>query len=257
MTTALAHEPGTPCWLDLMTPDPEQARDFYAEIFGWDYEVGPPETGHYAMCLVNGRQAAGIGQLPRDAPFPTAWTVYFASADADATAAKAVELGGSIVMGPMDVMDAGRMLVAADPTGAVFGVWQPGVHKGAGVVREPGSLSWCEVNTRGAATARDFYAALFGLTAKPLPMPDFEYFTLHRGEETLAGVMQMNAQFPAEVPPHWLPYLAVADTDEVCVRIDAAGGSVLVEAKDTPYGRMAVVADPFGAAFAILAAPPS
>ena len=255
MTTVAAHAPGTPCWLDLMTPDPEKARDFYEDVFGWDYEVGPPETGHYAMCLVGGRQAAGMGQLPKDAPFPTAWTVYFATADADASARRIAELGGSIVLGPMDVMDAGRMVIAADPTGAAFGLWQPGMHKGAGVVAEPGSLSWCEVNTRSAAQARDFYAALLGLTAKPLPMPGFEYYTLYRDDDTHAGVMQMTAQFPADMPPHWMPYFAVTDTDDACVRIDAAGGSIVADATDTPYGRMAVLADPFGAVFAIIQPP--
>jgi uncharacterized protein len=255
MTTVDAHAPGTPCWLDLMTPDPERARDFYAEVFGWDYEVGPPETGHYAMCRVNGRQAAGMGQLPKDAPFPTAWTVYFASADAAASATRIAELGGSVMMGPMDVMDAGRMVVAADPTGAVFGLWQPGMHKGAGVMQEPGSLAWCELDTPAAAQARDFYAALLGLTAKPLSMPGLEYYTLHRGEDAHAGVMQRGTQGPADVPPHWLPYFAVSDTDDACVRIDAAGGSILVEAEDTPYGRMAVAADPLHAAFAIIQLP--
>lgn len=238
-----------------MTPDPEKARDFYEDVFGWTYEVGPPETGHYAMCLAGGRQAAGIGKLPEGAPFPTAWTIYFGTADAAASAAKVTELGGSVMVGPMDVMDAGRMVIAADPTGAAFGLWQPGAHKGAGVLAEPGALAWSEVSTRDAKRARDFYAALLGLTAKSLDAPGMEYYTLHRGDDTHAGVMHMGESFPAEIPPHWTAYFAVADTDDALVRIDAGGGKIFVPANDTPYGRMAIVADPFGATFAIIQPP--
>lgn len=247
------HEPGTPSWFDLMTTDPEKARAFYGALFGWTFEVGPPESGFYTMCLKNGRPAAGIGKKPDGAPFPPAWTVYMASADADATTAAVREKGGAVVMGPMDVMEEGRMAIYADPTGAVFGVWQPKRHTGSRVTGEHGAMAWCEVNTRKGPEARDFYAGVLGLKGRQIE--GMEYWTLHRGEEAVCGVLQMNEKWPADVPPHWMAYFAVDDTDAALEKVKELGGVVCVPPFDTPYGRMAVINDPAGAALSIIQLP--
>jgi predicted enzyme related to lactoylglutathione lyase len=248
------HAPGTPSWVDLMTPDPEGARKFYGALFGWTFAIGGPETGHYTMALLAGRNVAGIGRRPDDAPFPSVWTTYLASANVDADVARITKLGGQIMMPPMDVVDAGRMAIAIDPTGAAFGLWQAKQHHGAQVTGEPGAMTWHEVATRDAERARDFYANLFDLGSKKLPMA-LTYFMLERGGQSVSGVMQMNEQWPAEIPPHWMPYFAVKDTDAFAKQAEALGGKIGAQPFDTPYGRIAVISDPFGAHFSIVTEP--
>ena len=250
MTKIDKHPPGTVTWVDLMTSDPEKARAFYTSVFGWQFEVGGPETGGYAMAKLDGRNVGGIGGYPPGQQMPPAWSVYFASDDLDATIAKAKQLGANVMMGPMDIMDQGRLAFFIDPTGAAFGVWQAMKHTGAQTIDEPGAMCWREVNTRDAKGAIDFYAKLLGLEPKKLE-GGMEYWTLHKGPTTVGGVMAMTKEWEG-VPPHWMNYFAVKDTEAACKAIEAAGGKVSVPSFDTPYGRIAVVNDPQGAVFSVI-----
>lgn len=255
MPTKESHTPGTVSWFDLMTNDLEETRRFYGGLFDWTFDIGPQEMNFYSMCNVGGRPAAGMGQIPPGAQFPPSWTVYFSVTSVDETATKVGEAGGSVIMPAMDVPNAGRMAVCADPTGAVFGIWQPGGHTGAGITDDPGAMTWCEVNTRDAQKAREFYAQVFGLEVHK--MDGMDYWTLHQGEETAAGVLQMTDEWPAEIPPHWMPYFAVGDTDVAADKVKELGGSVKVEPFDTPFGRIAVIADPGGAFLSLIALNPN
>lgn len=253
MTTVKQHAPGSVTWVDLMTPDIEGACRFYGELFNWKFAVGPAETGHYTMAKVQGDNVAGMGQMPPGSEYPSAWTVYFGTRDVDVSAARVRELGGQVMVGPMDVMQEGRMLVAADPSGAVFGLWQPGAHHGAQRIDEVGAMCWREVNVRDLAVARGFYTGLLELEARPMPAPGMTYETLHAGDTTVGGMLQMDASWPAEIPPHWMTYFAVDDVDAAAARVTNGGGKVFQPPFDTPYGRMSVVADPWGAVFSIMA----
>jgi uncharacterized protein len=250
MTHTNSHAAGTPSWVDLMTPDLDKALAFYGPLFGWEFSTGPAETGYYTMCRKGGRNAAGLGQLPQSASFPPAWALYFATEDVDAACERVRQQGGQVGMGPMDVMEQGRMAICADPTGAHFGFWQPRNHKGAGVVDEHGAMVWHEVNTRHGEKARDFYAAV--LLLEPRKMEGIEYWTLHRGEKAVAGVLQMNERWPADMPPHWMNYFAVDDTDAAVKKVAELGGKVHVPPFDTSHGRLAVVSDPAGATFTVI-----
>jgi len=128
---------GTPCWIDLMVTDAAAARQFYSSLFGWDILDGPPEAGGYLMCMINGRAVTAISPKPQENPFPNVWSTYLASDDLDATAARAKAAGSTFMMEPMDVMTAGRLGFAMDPTGAPYGIWQAGDHKGVAVYNEP------------------------------------------------------------------------------------------------------------------------
>lgn len=254
-----SHTPNTPAWFDLMTTDAAAARAFYGGLFGWTFDVQGPELGHYAIALRHDRVAAGIGAIaPAEdgtPAYPPAWTVYFAVEDADKTVAAAMEGGGNVMVPPMDVGVEGRMAILADSTGAVFGLWQPHAHKGAQVIREHGAMTWCEVNTRDADAACAFYGELFGLEARPLETggdgAGVTYFTLHKGDITAAGVMQMTAAW-GELPAHWMAYFGVDDTDAAAQKVVELGGEVLHGPFDTPYGRMAVIKDPQGAVLSIV-----
>lgn len=248
--------PGTVAWVDLQTPDLSAARKFYGDLLGWSFVGGDtPEMGFYVTAQRNGRNAAGLARLGEGSPFPPMWSVYFAAENADDVARRVAEGGGQVVVPPMDVMEEGRMAYFSDPTGAFFGVWQGKRHQGAQVVDEPGAMVWHEVYTRDATRARRFYTQLFGLEERRLDSPAIEYWSLHRGEQTVCGLMQMTEQMPPETPAHWNTYFAVSDVDQSEKQVVALGGKVRQPAFDTPYGRMTAVADPFGAAFCLLTPP--
>jgi len=251
-------EMGTPVWMDLMTPDLEKARAFYGPLLGWSFVIGSKESHYYTLCQVNGLNAAGMGQLPPGMSAPPAWTLYFGVEDIHAAAALVQKHGGHVGMGPIDVFDQGRLAICADPTGAHFGLWQSLKHQGAQLVNEPGAMTWRDLKTRDAAAARAFYGAVFGLEAKKLEgMGHMQYWTLHKGQTTVGGILQMTAASPAEVPAHWQCYFAVPDADVAVKQATELGGKVLREPLDSPYGRVAALADPSGATFTVIKLTPT
>lgn len=243
---------GTPCWVDLGVDDIDKARAFYGGLFGWDIQSGPPEAGGYAICLLRGRPAAGIGPKMGPAEMPTVWTTYLAADSADDIAAKVKTAGGQLLTDLMDVMDAGRMAIAADPAGAVFGIWQGRAHTGAGVANEPGSLCWNENMSRDFEGNKAFYRAVFGYDYDDMSGDGFSYATLKVGDAIVGGIGGLPADVPAEVPAHWSTYFAVADTDAALGTVTGLGGSVVRPAWDSPYGKMATVSDDQGAQFSLI-----
>ena len=235
-----------------MTPEPETARNFYGELFGWDYQVGGEDTGFYAIALRDGHRVAGIGPMMMDGAHPAVWTTYLASSDVDAASRAVTDAGGTVVGPPMDVMDFGRMAVVQDPTRGTFGIWQAGTHIGTELFNEPGALVWNELLTRDYAGAQPFYASVFGYTYTEIGGDDFRYSTVEVGGNTVGGLGALPDEVPAAVPPHWLSYLAVDDVDALVERAVALGGAVQRPAADMPYGRHAGLADPAGAGFAII-----
>jgi predicted enzyme related to lactoylglutathione lyase len=242
---------GTPCWVDIMTTDSAGAREFYGTLFGWDIEVGPPETGGYGMASARGRHVAGIGQL-EGLENPPAWTTYLATSDVAATCAAIEAAGGTILAPPMQVMEHGSMAVVFDSAGAVFGLWQADQHTGVTLANEPNSLVWNELMTRDYEAAKAFYGSVFGWTFTDIGDAGFQYATVELNGVTVGGLGALPAEVPAEVPAHWRAYFAVANTDAALAQVEALGGSVRSAAQDTPYGRQADVADPQGALFAVL-----
>jgi uncharacterized protein len=257
MSERTSYAPGTPCWVDLGTPDIDAAAGFYAGLFGW--QVPPAEnvenTGGYRRATKNGADVAGMMPLMQEGQ-PPAWTSYVAVEDADATAAAVKEAGGNVLAEPMDVMDLGRMAIFADPTGAVFGIWQPGTFAGAGLVNEPGALAWNELGTRDPAAAKTFYAAVFGWEFEDQDMGEMGTYTIWKlGEEQIGGMMDISGRVPGEVPAHWLAYFAVENTDAALETVKSSGGGVSFGPIDIPAGRFAIVDDPAGAAFAVIQMP--
>jgi uncharacterized protein len=246
---------GTPCWVDLGVADIARATAFYAGLFGWDIQPGPPEAGGYTMCLLTGRPVAGIGPQQGPPGAPPAWTTYLAADDADETAAKITEAGGQLFMDPFDVMDVGRMAVAADPGGAVFGIWQARAHIGVGLANEPGTLCWNENHTRDFDQNTAFYQAVFGYELADLEGVGIRYATFKLGGREVAGIMELDASGPASVPAHWETYFAVAGTDAAVAAVQVAGGALVRPPWDTPYGRMAIVTDDQGAEFSVITQP--
>ncbi|CAA9245012.1 MAG: Putative hydroxylase [uncultured Blastococcus sp.] len=241
---------GTPCWVDIGTPDMDDAKAFYTALFGWEYIGGDEEYGGYCNAQLGGRMVAGLGpqQDPAD---PSRWTTYFASADAAAGAERIRAAGGTVVVEPMEVGPMGTMVIARDPQGHAFGLWQSGMHTGCQIHNQPGALAWNEAMVDDTAAAKEFYAAVFGFGFDQLGADDgagMDYATFGTGGHPLGG---LGAADP-RLPKGWLTCFAVASTDDTVALVEAKGGTVVTPPEDTPFGRFAVVRDPWGASFEVL-----
>lgn len=246
-----AWPPGTPCWVDYSATDVDAAIDFYGSLFGWEAERSGEEFGGYVTARLGGRDAAGIGpkQGPPDAP--PGWTTYFATTDVDESLAKVREAGGQVLAEAMDIADMGRMGVAMDPQGAVHGFWQAGTMLGCAVVDEPGGFTWCDGMVLDAGAAREFYTGVLGWTYEEMPGAGHDYKTFMVDGRVVGGLGNRMAE---EAPPYWLVYFGVQDADDTIQAVSARGGSTAFGPMDTPFGRMAVLLDPWGAPFAIMGA---
>jgi hypothetical protein len=158
----------------------------------------------------------------------------------------------------MAVGEMGTMLVLTDPSGAAIGAWQPGTHKGFGVVDEPGAPAWFELHTRDHAAAVAFYEKVFGWDTHPVSdTDDFRYTTLGEGDDQAAGIMDASAFLPEGVPSLWAVYFRTADADADIAKAVELGATVVEPAEDTPYGRLAGLNDPTGAYFKLVGGSPS
>ena len=241
---------GTPSWVDVSTPNMGATKAFYSGLFGWEATTYP-EMGGYTNFTKGGKLVCGAAPTQSPDQHP-AWGTYIAVDDADATTQAVRENGGQVAMPPMDVMNLGRMAIFQDPTGAFFGIWQAGQHKGAGVVNEPGSLVWNELDTRDMDAAKAFYTKVFPWTAKTNGEGAESYTEWQLDGRSIAGGMTINEMFPPDVPPNWLTYFAVADSDATVAKAKELGGSAIMPGMDTDQGRFAVLADPHGAVFAVI-----
>jgi predicted enzyme related to lactoylglutathione lyase len=268
--------PGVPCWVDTSHPDPEAATAFYGDLFGWTFEdVMPPGApAPYYMARRPGGDVGAIGGRRPGAPEqPPAWSTYVWVEDADATVAQVRAAGGTVIAEPMDVFEAGRSAVIADPEGAVLSLWQPGRHRGAAVVNEHGSVNFNILNSRDLAAAERFYGAVFGWELLRADgddgpgwwaLPAYGDFLERRTPGLRAGAAEMGApprfeevvagaqpigDDQAGVPAHWSVTFAVDDADAIAARAAELGGTVVVAPFDAPWVRMTVITDPQGATF--------
>lgn len=246
------HAPGTFSWVDVTTTDQDAAKAFYGALFGWEAEDMPAGEGVvYSMMRLNGRDVAAISPQPqqqREAGVPPAWNSYVTVASADEAAARAAELGGTVHAPPFDVFDAGRMAVIADPQGAVFMVWEPRRSIGAQLVNAPGALVWNELASTDLGASAAFYEQLFGWAIEQFPGSEQVYLGIRNGERGNGGIREAT---PPGIPPHWLVYFGVADLDASMARVRDLGGVVHAGPIDIEMARIAVVADPQGAVFAL------
>jgi len=243
---------GSPCWADLWTSDVEGSRKFYSDLFGWEAQEPSPEFGGYFMFTRNGVPTAGAMGDMGDMRANNTWNIYLDSDDIAKTIDAAEAEGAQVIAPAMPVADLGTQAVLIDPTGAHLGAWQPGTFPGFTVLNEHGAPSWFELHTRDHATAVAFYRSVFHWDTNTVGDSDeFRYTTMRDpgGKGELAGIMDAKAFLPNSVPAHWSVYWEVADADAAVAKVKALGGSVVMDAQDTPYGRLATVVDPAGAQF--------
>jgi predicted enzyme related to lactoylglutathione lyase len=259
---------GEPCWADAATPDMDTARRFYGAVLGWTFRATRPESGDHVLCLKDDQPVAALTRPLPGTGGPPAWTTYLKTSDAGAAAERVGPAGGELVTAPTDTANGGRTLLAKDPGGAVFGLWEARGAIGARLYGEPGAITWAEVSTRDPAAVDAFYRGLFGIDPVgwhdiPEQFPgdappeqtgmDYVVYNGADGEPMLSGRLALPANF-GDVPPQWTLYVNVEDADVAADRVTAAGGSVVVPPFDTPFGRITLVADPHGAVLGLSAA---
>jgi uncharacterized protein len=267
MSERTDYQPGVPCWVDTLGPDPQTAMRFYEALFGWQF-AGPGQmpgdsTGGYFVARLGDRDVAGVGSQPAAGTPPApAWATYVSVASVEDAATRATAAGGRLLAGPVAAPPAGKLAMLADPGGAAFGVWEPELRKGARVVNEPSAWSMSALQTTDPDTANTFYRDLFGWTPEAFEMDGAEG-TLWRlpgyvGGEPLqpvprdvVAVMMPSGGEPPGQESNWTVDFWIEDADDAAAKASALGGSVVVSPRDMPGFRNAVLADPHGAVFSV------
>ncbi|GAB2632516.1 VOC family protein [Prescottella soli] len=254
MSRHSSYTEGTPNWVDLQTPNQAAAKAFYTTLFGWSYDEQPMmEDEVYSVATLRGERVAGIAPMPHGSPADATarWNTFLAVDDVDAAAAKVEPAGGHLVLPPFDVVEAGRMALVADPTGAEVALWQARIHIGATLVNETGTLIWNELVTDRPDSALAFYQAVVGLGSAAMPIPGSgDYTVLQVGGDGVGGCIPPPRP---DVPNHWQAYFCVENTDATVAQAVEAGGTVVAAPFDmTSVGRMAVLSDPQGAVFSVM-----
>lgn len=245
--------PGTPCWASLMAHRADQARSFYGALFGWEFEHDAGQLGGYTLAVLDGQRVAAIGDGPAEPHRPVAWTTMLASDDADETADLVRECGGTVGVGPLNADGDGRLAIAVDPSGAVFGIWQGERLPGADLTGVPGSVAWNELWTRESPLVAKFYQAVFGFGTELCEGGEPDRLVLTVGGRAVAGIHGVGRRLPRDRGAHWMTFFEAADVDEAARRATGLGGRVVDPPFDSPYGRVATLVDPEGAAFAVMA----
>jgi predicted enzyme related to lactoylglutathione lyase len=258
MPTRTGYKPGVPCWVDLSSTDLTASVGFYEELFGWRAEFDPsPDSGGYGRFRQGGKLVAGIGPTFGEG-VPSVWNTYIATDDALSVAEKVEQAGGRVTIGPVQVFDQGSMAVFQDPAGGSFMVWQPGRHRGAELADEPVALCWSELDSRDPEGSKAFYPAVFGWGSRGAgDAAGVDYTEWMVDGRAVAGMLPIGDRFPSESGTRWLAFFAVRDCDGTVTLAEQRGGKVLRPAQDLPMGRHAVLADPQGAAFAVIALKPA
>ncbi|MFD3701871.1 VOC family protein [Nocardia sp. NPDC058658] len=233
--------------------DTTAARDFYSTLFSWEVQDGPAEAGGYLMATLDGRPAAGIGPKPEGmGDMPSVWTTYFAAESADEIAERVGTAGGQVFMPPFDVLDVGRMFIAADPAGGVFGVWEAKAHNGCGVFNQNGAYYWNELHTPAYDQAHEFYNTVFGWQYKEIGDGvnlTYSTFALPGADNDGGGMMDASA---LNTPPYWLTWIQVDGTDKALAKATELGASVIMGPDDSPFGRMGILQAPQGEVFGVI-----
>jgi predicted enzyme related to lactoylglutathione lyase len=243
------YPPGSPSWVDLMTPDLDRAVEFYSKLLGWEIGEGQPEFGGYRNATLNGKRVAGL--MGQQQPGPTVWSSYINTDSVAADLDKVVAAGGSVIVPTHPVGDLGTMGVFIDNQGAACGLWQPAQHQGAQLVNEPGAFCWNELNARDVPAATAFYEQVFGWTATTSE-GEMPYTEFSNGGTPIAGMMAMPPEVPAEVPSYWTVYFAVVNCDASIKEAQQLGGTLMFGPMDIHVGRFAGLQDDQGAMFSII-----
>jgi predicted enzyme related to lactoylglutathione lyase len=247
-------------WYELLTPDPEAAEAYYANVIGWGTLPTPGPDGPYTLFMVGETPVCGLMKLPeaaKDLGAPPYWMGYVIVDDVDTSTAAARQLGATVHVEPRDIPEVCRLSVIADPQNAAIGMmaWsaQAGPSGGgSGVAAVPGRIGWHELLTSDLERGYGFYQTLFGWQkAEALDAGDIGTYQVFATGGQLAGGMFNK---PEKIPTtFWLYYFNVDDFDAAVERARTFGGEIVTGPMEVPGGSWIVHAkDPQGAVFALV-----
>ena len=245
---------GAPCWVDLLVSDVDRAQAFYSELFGWRWLSGDAASSGYTMALLGDQPVAGLSHRPPHARIPSQWTTYLRVGDIDVAARAIHAYGGRTLGRPVSIGALSRTLIAVDPGGSYFGVWEPGDLPGSGILDEPGSLTWNELLTRDYEMVQNFQFGVFGHEfTDETEAGGPRWATAHTGDGNPAyGLAEIDGEWPAEIPPHWVASFATRNVVPGLARALDLGATLLQGPFDGPYGMGAVLSGPEGEVFSLL-----
>jgi len=249
------HHVGKVIFVELVTPDLEAAKQFYAGLFGWSFREIHSRGTTYAEAAINGHPVAGLLQkeIPSGRQRQPAWLSFMAVSDVDAANNLALQQGAKQLFEPHNFPDRGREAVFADPQGAVFAVLASSSGDPPDVLAAPGEWIWSSLITSDPERGAEFYQKLFEYEVYQAPADDGRQHLMLASDNYARASVNPPPTDSAGFHPHWLNYIRVEDTVEMAAKAVALGGRVLVEPKiDRHGGKIAVVADPQGAAFGLL-----
>jgi len=250
------YEHGVPCMVAAVHADAPAAAAFYAELFGWETEDLMPAgfAAHYIVCTLRGRRVAAVVS-PDGGPPPekALWTTLVWVDDVEASVRAATGAGGTLIGEPWESPAEGDQAVIADPSGAVFCLWQPGANRGAQLVNEPGAWAMSMLHAPDPEAAAAFYAAVFGWETEAFgPATMWRLPGFFGGEPSQPVPRDVVAVMVSDgAEPHWSIDFWIADADAAAEKARELGGAVLVEPHDAPPFRRAVLASPDGASFSV------
>ncbi|MGW2207578.1 VOC family protein [Streptomyces sp. NPDC001774] len=247
---------GAPCWLSLAARDREAAESFYGAVLGWTFRQGSFGRA-FSVAEAGGVPVAGIGAVAGEFAVPVAWTPYFAVDDADGAAARVLERGGTVGVGPVSFAAGGRAALVADRDGAVFGIWDGDVLA-EWSVGMTGSRAWLELHTGNAFDAALFYGEVLGWDqGEGGSCCDTSYeedqVVLRRQGHPVARLNSGPVEEAAPKPqrrPRWLVHFKVPDLDRA-VTLALENGGTTVPGPGWGGGRQVTVRDPDGGLFTL------
>lgn len=246
---------GQPCWIELASSNINASKQFYSSLFNWEIIDMPIPQGIYSMLAIDGDDIGAMYQLPEEMLAngdTTQWTVYFAVENLDSSLVDVIGAGGTLLIGPHDVGEAGRMAIVQDPEGARFALWQAKNHLGAQRAAETHTLCWVELACRDTQEAKKFYPHIFGWGTRDSNMDGMDYTEWQVGAQDIGGMMAMTEEW-GDIPAHWMLYFTVENCDDKAAQVEPLGGKVCVPPTDIPnVGRFAVINDPDGGFFSII-----
>jgi len=247
------YKPGQFCWAELGTKDTATAKKFYSSLFGWTSKENDMGSGTiYTIFQLEGKDIAGLYTLDAQMPTPPGWLQYVNVKNADKTANRVRELGGSVLLPPMDIPNVGKFALFKDTTNAVIGAWQAGKHIGAQMFGEDGAMVWNELVTPDVKSAKDFYTKLFDWETEEMKMERFVYTQFKVDGKGMAGMLPTPPDAKG-LPPIWTVYFSVEDCDKTAKNVESFGGKIMRPPEDIPkVGRFAIFKDPQDAMFAVI-----
>jgi len=253
LTTAAGnpHLPGKFVWADLVTDDLPAARKFYGSLFGWTFR----EIGNYTIASSDERPMCGLfqRQRPADNNATPRWFGYISVPDVGRALKAATNAGGRILAAPQRFQRRGEQAILADPEGSVFGVMRSSSGDPEDFLPDPGEWVWIELLSRNARQAGEFYHAVAGydVLENTTSAHPGSYVFASEGYARAAALTLPEAK--AGRASRWLLFVRVKSVAACITRAEQLGGKVLLQPRaDLHGGRIAVIADPTGAAIGIM-----